>query len=120
MMIKGYSIGGRLIAIGVAVLLAVGFLLWGPAACRSYFTNKKEASISKGQAGAAIDAGAEATNTLGNVSENAAAADASVAQGQGEVRTAPEGQKGTAAVNAACRFKANRNKPQCQPKGPTR
>jgi hypothetical protein len=114
MKLWGYEIGARVIAIVVVAAIVVALLLWGPAACRSIFANKKQAEVSKGQAGASISAGAEATNTLGNVAENAAAADAAVAQGQGEVRAAPEGQKGSATVSAACRFKANRDKPQCK------
>lgn len=118
MMIRGYEIGAKLIGILIAAVVVVGLLLWGPAACRSIFANKKQAEVSKGQAGASISAGAEATNTVGNVAENAAVTDSAVTQGQDEVRAAPEGQKGTATVSAACRFKANRDKPQC--KGPAR
>lgn len=114
MTIGGYTIAARAIAILVAGALVVAALLWGPAACRSMKTAGEQAKISKGQAGAAIDSGAEATNTIGNVASNAAATDSTVATGQGEVRAAPEGQKGAATVNAACRFKANRDKPQCK------
>jgi hypothetical protein len=114
MLIKGYEISARLIAIVVGAVLIIAALLWGPAACRSMHTAKKQAEISKGQEGAAVSAGAEAMNTVSNVAGNTAATDATVTQGQGEVRAAPEGKKGAAAVNAACRFKANRDKPQCK------
>lgn len=114
MMIRGYEISAKLIATVLVALLVVAALLWGPALWRSMHTAKKQAEISKGQEGAAVNAGAEAMNTVSNVTGNAAATDATVAQGQGEVRAAPDGQKGAATVNAACRFKANRDKPQCK------
>lgn len=118
MMIRGYAITAKLIAILVGVALIVAALLWGPAACRSMKTAGEQAKISKGQEGAAVNSGAEAMNTVSNVEANSAATDATVSQGQGEVRSAPEGQKGAVTVSAACRFKANRDKPQC--KGPAK
>jgi hypothetical protein len=114
MTVFGYKIAARAILIALAVLLVVAALLWGPAACRSMKTAGEQAKISKGQEGAAVDSGAEAMNTVSNVAGNSAATDATVEQSQGEVRAAPEGKKGAATVNAACRFKANRDKPQCK------
>lgn len=95
-------------------LIAVVLLILYLSQCQSTKTAKKQNEVSSGAAGASIGAGAEAVNTIGNVAANGAATDAAVAQGQDEVRSAPEADKGTAAVNAACRFKANRDKPECK------
>lgn len=114
MMFRGYAITARMIAIGVTLLLVVGLLLWGPAACRSYFTTKKQAEVTRGQAGAASASGAEAVNTVGNVMEESRKTDERVLSAQNNVRAAPEGKKGAAAIAQACRFKANRDKIQCK------
>jgi hypothetical protein len=113
-------LSARVVAIGVAGLALVLVILFGVNQCRSRQTASKQAEVSQGQGQASVGAGQEAMNTVSNVAGNAAATDATVAQGQGEVRGAPEAGKGAAAVNAACRFKANKNKPECQPKGPAR
>lgn len=120
MTIRGYTITAKVVALvaGAVTIVVLALLLLHQ--CSSTKTAKKQAEVSAAQGQASVGAGQEALNTVANVAENAAAADASVTQGQGEVRAAPEADKGKAAVNAACRFKANRNKPQCQPKGPAR
>jgi hypothetical protein len=110
----------RVIAMIVGAVLLIGIVLFGLNECRAKQTAKKQAEVSQGEAGAAIGSGQEAMNTVSNVAGNAAATDATVAQGQNDVRGASEADKGTASVNAACRFKANKNKPECQPKGPAR
>ena len=120
MKVFGYEIAAKLIAYivaGIAIVVLAALVL---SQCSSRKSADKQAEVSKEQGAAAVGAGQEALNTVSNVTSNQAATDASVAQGQGEVRSAPEAQKGQAAVNAACRFKANRNKPECQPKGPAR
>ena len=104
----------RLIAIMALAAFVIAALIFGPAACNSIRGAKKQAEVSSEQGNASINAGAEAVNTIGNVSANAAATDDALDQGRGEVRAAPEGQKGKATVNAACRFKINRDKPACK------
>lgn len=120
MMIKGYKIDAKVIAFvvgGLAIVVLVALLL---SQCSSTKTANKQAEVSGAQGQASVGAGQEAMNTIANVTSNAAAADQAVTLGQGEVRSAPEADKGKAAVSAACRFKANRNKPECQPKEPAR
>jgi len=114
MTIRGYELSARLIALVVGILLLIGIVAFALTQCSSRKTAEKQAEVSQGQAGASIGAGAEAGNTLSNVTANVAATDQAVVQGQSEVRAAPEAEKGAAAVNAACRFKANRDKPQCR------
>jgi hypothetical protein len=110
----------RAIAMIVGAVLLIGVILFGLNQCRARQTASKQAEVSQGQGQASVGAGQEAMNTLSNVAGNVAATDAAVAQGQNDVRGAAEADKGTAAVNASCRFKANKNKPECQPKGPAR
>jgi cell division septation protein DedD len=120
MMIRGYEIGAKLIAIVVGAIVLIAAVSIVLTQCSSSKTAKKQDEVSGAQGQASVSAGQEAMNTVSNVASNQAATDQAVAQGQDEVRTAPEADKGHAAVNAACRFKANRNKPECQPKGPAR
>lgn len=95
-------------------LLAIVLIIVMPAQCRSTKTAETETKVATGQAGATISAAEEAGNTLAEVAANAAATAAKVEQGRAEVAAAPEGQKTDAARRAACRFKANRNKPECK------
>ncbi len=118
MIIRGREFATRTILLFVGIIALAVLALWVPSCLRDAKTAKKQAEVSQGQAGAAIDAGAEATNTLGNVADKAAATDAAVEAGQSEVRAAPDGKKGQATVNAACRFAANKKKPQCQRTAP--
>src|SRR5690242_12826810 len=103
----------RLIAIGAAVLLVVVILIWGPAMCRSLFTAKQDARNARGQAGAAIQSGSEATNTLGNVIELDAYIDAQVQGGIDAIRKAPEGQRGAAAQRVACGMRSYQHDERC-------
>lgn len=113
-------LGARAIAAVVAGIVIVVLALLLLSQCNRTKTANKQAEVSQGQGQASVDAGQEALNTVSNVTGNAAATDATVAQGQREVSSAPEAEKGRVTVSAACRFKANKNKPECQPKGPAR
>jgi hypothetical protein len=111
--IMGLRLGARAIAAIAAILLVVAFLLWGPAACRSYFTQKRTAEVAQGQAGAAINSGAEATSTLGNIMENGQATDAAVKEGNNAIHNASEADRGRVATDAACRLRAYRDLKRC-------
>jgi hypothetical protein len=103
--VAGYIIGG------LVLLAIIGF---GVSQCSSKKTATKEAEVSEGQAGAAIDAGAEAVNTAAGIVASDQATDAQVAAAQAEIAAAAKGQKGAAAKRAACRFRAYRDTPQCK------
>lgn len=103
----------RIIAALVGLALIAGLLLWGPAACRSYFTAKQEARVAKGQAGAAIDSGAEAMNTVSNVAASDAASDQAKKDGLDAIRSAPEGQRGDATVRQSCKLRQYANSERC-------
>jgi hypothetical protein len=114
MMIRGYEIGARLIAMIVGVILLIVAVSLFLTQCQSNKHLKKQNEVSGGQAGAAIDSGAVAMNIVSNVATGDAATDEAVAAGQLEIARAAKGQKGAAAKRAACRLKAYANTPQCK------
>lgn len=114
MKIRGYRIGAKLIAMIMGGLLLVALVLFATSQCSSRKTADKQAEVSKGQAGASIDSGAEAISTASNIAASDDATDAQVAAAQAEIAAAAKGQKGKAAQRAACRFKAYRDTPQCK------
>jgi hypothetical protein len=97
--------------VAVVILIVVAGLFLR--SCQPGKMAKKQAEVAEGQAGAAIDSGSEAMNTVSNVAAADAETDASVAQGQAEIAKAAKGQKGAAAKRAACRLKAYKDTPQC-------
>lgn len=114
MIIRGYEIGGRIIAVAIGALIlviAAGLFL---RSCQSAKTAKKEAEVAQGQAGAAVDSGAEAMNTVSNVAAADAETDLLVSMGQAEIAAASHGTKGKKAKQVACRLKTYRDTPQCQ------
>jgi hypothetical protein len=114
MMIRGYEIGVRAIVLTLIGLMLIAAFVFGTSQCASRKTAEKQAEVSQGQAGAAIDSGSEAMNTVGNVMTNDAATDALVGMGQTEIAAATQGTKGKAAKRAACRLRAYKDTPQCQ------
>ena len=114
MIIRGYEIGAKLIAYIVGGLLLVGLVAFGLSQCQGRKTAEKQAEVSEGQAGAAIDSGAVAMNIVSEVASGDASTDEAVAAGQAEIAAAAKGQKGAAAKREACRFKAYRDTPQCK------
>lgn len=114
MMIRGYSIAGRTIALIVGAILLVLLVSFALNQCQSRKTAEKQAEVSKGEAEAAIGSGVVAIDTASKVIASDNATDAQVAAAQAEIAAAAEGQKGKAAKRAACRFKAYKDTPQCQ------
>jgi uncharacterized membrane protein YdfJ with MMPL/SSD domain len=114
MMIFGREIAGRVLAAIVGVIVLVLIVSFGLNQCSSRKTAEKQAEVSKGQASASIDSGAEAINTASNIATSDDATDAQVAAAQAEIAAAAKGEKGAAAKRAACRFKAYRDTPQCK------
>lgn len=114
MMIFGRQIAGRLIAMIVGGLFLLGLIGFGLNQCQKRKAADKQAEVSEGAAGASIDSGAEAINTVSNVAADDAETDALVAAGQAEIAKAAKGQKGAAAKRAACALKAYRDTPQCK------
>lgn len=107
------TITARVILAAIIAGAVIALILFGPAACTSLFTAKQEARTAKGQAGASIASGAEATNTMGNVMASDAATDATVKGGRDEILSHPAGNSNDAAVRAACRMRINLNSERC-------
>jgi hypothetical protein len=102
-----------LILAAALVLLVIAGMLIGPAACNRILSQKKQIEVSQGQEGAAVDAGAEAMNTVSNVQQSSAATDQTVKEGTDAIRNAPEGKRGDAAVAANCRLRLYRDSERC-------
>lgn len=103
----------RTVSIIVLALLLVALLVWGPQACNSYFSAKKQIRVEKGQAKAGIDSGEMA---VGKAGENAAKADeidAVVKDGTNEIEQAPVGNRNDASLRASCRMRTYRDSERC-------
>jgi ABC-type Na+ efflux pump permease subunit len=111
--------GGRrimsrtIIAAIVAAVLLLVIILAGPAACNKIRGQKKQIEVSKGQAGAAIDSGAEAMNTVSAVDQADKATDQAVKEATDEIRKAKPGYSNAAALRAACRLRQYRDSERC-------
>lgn len=97
------------IAAGLVILLVLfAFHMWKKA-----HTAAAEERLQRGQAEAAISAGAEAMNTVSNVAASAKADDQIHEEGINAIRNAPEGKSGDAALDASCRLRINQHKQRC-------
>ena len=103
----------RLVMIGVAILAVLALLSIGPAACTSLFTALLAERTAKGQAEAAIEAGAEAMNTVSNLMAADEAIEATVKEGRDEILAQPAGRSNDAAVRAACSMRSHVDSERC-------
>jgi hypothetical protein len=110
----GGSVMSRtIIAAIVAGVLLLVIILAGPAACNKIRGQKKQIEVSKGQAGAAIDSGAEAMNTVSAVDRADKETDQAVKEATDEIRKAKPGYSNDAALRAACRLRQYRDSERC-------
>lgn len=96
----------------IAILVVLG-ALFGPAACNALRTQGKQIEVSKGQARAAIDSGAEAMNTVSAVQRSNETTDQTVKDATDELRKTPPGNSNDAAIRAACRMRYYRDSERC-------
>jgi uncharacterized MAPEG superfamily protein len=108
------NLTGRVIAMIVAGIVFVALVLLLLNQCQSTKTAKKQAEVSKGQAGASIGSGEVAVKKAAEVIASDNATDAQVAAARATIAAAAKGEKGKAAKRAACGFRAYRDSPQCQ------
>lgn len=108
----------RILAVVVIVLLIGTFLFLRQ--CSAERTAKTETKLATGQAGAAIQSGQDAVNTVGTVEGNSSSGDALTkangdtilnAQGANAVVAAPVRDAGIAAL---CRRPSYRDNPRCK------
>lgn len=87
--------------------------------CSAARTAGTEAKLATGQAGAAIQSGADAVDTIGNTQANEAAADITTKENDDEIRNAPGASAPVdpavrdAGLRSLCRRASYRSNPQC-------
>jgi len=102
----------KIIFWGAIALLAVAVL--GLAKCTYDRAAKTEIKLSKGQAGAAVQSGSDAVETLGNRMQADAAGDKVVTETKDEIHNANDSASATAAGRRGlCRLAGYRGKPEC-------
>ena len=98
------------LVIGVIAIITIGS---GISACQKILSQKTQIAVSKGQAGAAIDAGAEAMNTVSAVDRADQVTEQTVKEATDEIRKAPAGNSNDAAIRAACRLRQYQHHERC-------
>lgn len=102
------------IILGIVLIALVAFILFGGiTACQKMLGAKKQAEVSKGQAEASIDSGAEAMNTVSAVDQSDKATDKATKEATDEIRKAPPGNSNDAALRAACRMRQYQHHERC-------
>ena len=81
--------------------------------CSATNTAKTETRLATGQAGAAIESGTDAVQTIGNAQTNETDIHANVKEGTDAIQSAPAGNSNDAADRAACRLRSYRNSSKC-------
>jgi hypothetical protein len=108
-----FTPGQRIFGAIAGMVLLVFVVLWFSGMLTGLLSAKQEARTAKGQAGAAIEAGAEATNIIGNVMAADAAVDSNVKGGRDAILARPAGHSNDAAVRAACRLRSHFDSERC-------
>jgi hypothetical protein len=103
----------RIVAMVAAIFIVAALLTFGPSACTSLFTAKKEARLAKGQAKASLEAGAEAMSTVSNTVAAEKAADQEFEEIRDEIRKAPEAERSARTLDASCGLRHNQHKQRC-------
>jgi hypothetical protein len=101
-----------LLLVVLAAVAIVGTLV-ALRSCQSAQTARTESKLAKGQAGAALQSGSDAVETIGNASAREAEIHTTVQEVQNAINTAPAGDSNDAAVRAACRLRSYRHQPKC-------
>ena len=96
--------------VGIIALIATVISI---RSCGSAQTAKTETKLATGQAGAAIESGADAVNTVGNAAASETAIHQTAKEGTDAIHAAPAGDSNDAADRAACRMRVYRHSPKC-------
>jgi len=94
------SLTARLVALGLVVLLVLGVVTLGPAACQKIRSLTAQNRVTSGQLGASQKSGSDAVNTVGNVAANESASEATTRTNEKDIRNA---QGASDKVNPAVR-----------------
>jgi hypothetical protein len=95
-----YGLSARVIVIVVGVLLIVGVLLWGPAACQKIRSLGAQSKIDQAQGGAFQNSASDAVTTQGDTNKRETESEATTRSNEKDIRNA-EGAND--AVNPAVR-----------------
>jgi hypothetical protein len=96
-------------AAGIALVLALITMR----SCSASQTARTETRLAAGQAGAAIESGTDAVQTIGNAQTNETEIHAIVKDSTDAIQAAPAGNSNDAADRAACRLRSYRNTGKC-------
>ena len=97
-----------LIGAALVIVALLGLNQW-----QRLHTSKAETRLATGQAGAALQSGADAVETIGNAHAAETQTHAIVKDGQDAINAAPAGDSNDAANRAACRLRSYRDQPRC-------
>ncbi len=101
----------KAVAIAVIALLVVGVLFLR--SCQQERSANARAKLATGQAGAALESGSDAVQTIGNTMANETDIHATVKDGTDAINAAPAGNSNDAADRAACRLRSYRHSARC-------
>jgi hypothetical protein len=101
----------RILIVAGIVCLLLAFL-W-LRSCDQARSAKTQANLSKNQAGAAIESGHDAVETLGNAGAREAEIHTTAKDGTDAIEKAPAGDSNAAAERAACGMRSYRHLPKC-------
>ena len=104
----------RLIIGLITAALLVALLVFGPQACNSLMTAKKQVRVGQGQAEAGKQSGEVADATVDDVAAAGDEIDDTVSEGKKDIDAAPVGKSNDAALRASCRLKTYKDTDQCK------
>lgn len=120
MMIRGYEIAGRTIAMIVGAALIAAAFIWGPTACQMIRSQKAQSKVDTAQAGAASNSAADAIGTVTAAGGRETASEELTRQNARDIHKADgAGERVKPGVDyagraALCRREAYRNDPKCK------
>lgn len=101
----------RIVAgLALAALFAIILTLYS---CGQMQTAKTRTKLAEGQAGAAVESGRDAVQTVGNSQGRETQIQETVKDGTDAINKAPAGNSNAAADRAACGMRAYRRQPRC-------
>ncbi len=115
-----YGLSARVIAMIVGVLLIVGLLLWGPAACQKIRSLSAQSKVTQGQTDALRNSATDAVNTQSETNKRETDSEDLSRSNEKEIRDAkgandpvnPDARD--AGLRALCRRAAYRDDPKCR------
>lgn len=120
MIIRGYELGAKAIAVIAVALLLVAFLLFGPAACRKYQSMRAQNRLNTEQTGALANSAADAVKTQGEANKRETDSEATTRENEKEIRNAEGASDAVnpavrdAGIRSLCKRPAYRDSERCK------